>query len=342
MDSKFPFLARYDTSINCYVPTEYTPVAKEEKVVGDAALPVTSAEETCKKSANGDYSKVIGDSSTVAATVVSTTECEEQGEIKPTVTKKPANDASAAAGNSAKVQSGPVNFALKKPKSSAGAKGKMGKVLVDLQRWNKRQQEIQQEAEIKASIAGTNDATPSKLSAANSVLVSTPAPPVASTEKRKESFIKKSGDKIICDLCRRGFKSVEIAKKHEEASELHKKNLTERNANKQQQQQQQQYRDRAAERRQMHPEEEPVEPAPLFPAKKMEKTAAKVSSVPGLVPQPVVEEPSGVGANLLMAMGWEEGKGLGLYVAHLSTQQKQRFSTACETFLSLLLNYSAF
>ncbi|XP_033482561.2 RNA-binding protein 5 isoform X1 [Epinephelus lanceolatus] len=119
--------------------------------------------------------------------------------------------------------------------------------------------------------------------------------------------------KLACLLCRRQFPSKEALIRHQQLSDLHKKNLevhrrtrmTEAELEELERKETElKYRDRAAERREKYGIPEP-------PAPKKKKFAQ---------PTPVVnyEQPTkdglnsdNIGNKMLQAMGWKEGKGLG-------------------------------
>jgi len=86
----------------------------------------------------------------------------------------------------------------------------------------------------------------------------------------KEKTMKTASGKPICTLCRRKFPSIEILRRHEKESGLHKKNLikqmtllaaTEKEKPKEPPVV---YTDRASKRRQMHGEESSLPPRPTF------------------------------------------------------------------------------
>ncbi|KAM4740954.1 RNA-binding protein 5 isoform 3-T3 [Anableps anableps] len=119
--------------------------------------------------------------------------------------------------------------------------------------------------------------------------------------------------KMACLLCRRQFPNKEGLMRHQQLSDLHKKNLEVLRRSKmseaeleelERKETEQKYRDRAAERREKY-----GIPEPPVPKKK------KFSQ-----PAPVVnyEQPTkdgltsdNIGNKMLQAMGWKEGKGLG-------------------------------
>jgi RNA-binding protein 5/10 len=119
-------------------------------------------------------------------------------------------------------------------------------------------------------------------------------------------------DQMCCLLCRRKFVSEPSLRRHEQLSDLHKKNVDdpkliekatadlkalgkEPTSN---------YRDRARERREAH--NQPVKPKPNLPRKQNQapKVAEPKDSTPS---KPAVSK----GAGLLAKMGWSAGAGLG-------------------------------
>jgi len=119
--------------------------------------------------------------------------------------------------------------------------------------------------------------------------------------------------KLVCNLCRRTFKTKEVLDKHISSSKLHKTNLLKRNVGVGQAtvvppsavpaQQQHKYRDRAAERRNKFGVEKPG------PTKV--EASARVASVP--YEQPTKDGLGGdnKGNQMLKSMGWKQGNGLG-------------------------------
>ncbi|CAB1415352.1 unnamed protein product [Pleuronectes platessa] len=119
--------------------------------------------------------------------------------------------------------------------------------------------------------------------------------------------------KLACLLCRRQFPNKESLTRHQQLSDLHKKNLEVHHRSKmteaeleelERKESELKYRDRAAERREKYGIPEP-------PAPKKKKFSQ---------PAPVInyEQPTkdglnsdNIGNKMLQAMGWQEGKGLG-------------------------------
>uniref|UniRef100_I3KS35 RNA binding motif protein 5 n=1 Tax=Oreochromis niloticus TaxID=8128 RepID=I3KS35_ORENI len=119
--------------------------------------------------------------------------------------------------------------------------------------------------------------------------------------------------KMVCLLCRRQFPTKDALLRHQQLSDLHKKNLEIQRRAKlseteleelERKEAELKYRDRAAERREKY-----GIPEPPAPKKKFYKA-----------PSPTVnfEQPTkdgltsdNIGSKMLQAMGWQEGKGLG-------------------------------
>ncbi|KAF8724415.1 hypothetical protein AX14_008838 [Amanita brunnescens Koide BX004] len=131
-------------------------------------------------------------------------------------------------------------------------------------------------------------------------------------------------DALTCLLCARQFKSIEQLKRHNTASDLHKKNYMDPNLRdvarqkvvtrkvSTSQQQQPKYRDRASERRVLF--NQPETPLPEKDNKVFgKKRNSEGPPSPPLPPHPIDlgKDESNVGNKLLKLMGWKEGQGLG-------------------------------
>ncbi|KAG7092216.1 hypothetical protein E1B28_008583 [Marasmius oreades] len=135
-------------------------------------------------------------------------------------------------------------------------------------------------------------------------------------------------DALSCLLCSRQFKSMDQLKRHNNESELHKKNYKDSNSREVARQklaarkaasasnaeQQPKYRDRASERRTLfnQPDAPIAEPDGGYQAGK--KRHADGPPPPPSPPPPPVnpgQDASNVGNKLLKMMGWTEGAGLG-------------------------------
>lgn len=146
--------------------------------------------------------------------------------------------------------------------------------------------------------------------------------------------------KLICNLCKRQFTSVEVLTKHVKLSSLHKQNLEDRKKKKTAAIKEKiVYRDRAKERRMKYGD--PDEPQPS----KLKEKYLKAREVELSLPTPKVDEPIGsenVGNRLLQKMGWTEGQGLGkLNQGRTTIIQVRTFSyltlLSCTYFLLLKL-----
>ncbi|XP_004068657.1 RNA-binding protein 5 [Oryzias latipes] len=119
--------------------------------------------------------------------------------------------------------------------------------------------------------------------------------------------------KLACLLCRRQFPNKESLVRHQQLSDLHKKNLEVLRRSKmteaeleelERKESEQKYRDRAAERREKYGIPEP----PVSKKKKFSQPAPVIN-----YEQPTKDGLSSdnIGNKMLQAMGWKEGKGLG-------------------------------
>ncbi|XP_037534644.1 RNA-binding protein 5 isoform X2 [Nematolebias whitei] len=119
--------------------------------------------------------------------------------------------------------------------------------------------------------------------------------------------------KLACLLCRRQFPNKEGLLRHQQLSDLHKKNLEVLNRSKmseaeleelERKESELKYRDRAAERREKYGIPEP----PALKKKKFSQPAPVIN-----YEQPTKDglNSDNIGNKMLQAMGWKEGKGLG-------------------------------
>uniref|UniRef100_A0A8C6UNN8 RNA binding motif protein 5 n=1 Tax=Neogobius melanostomus TaxID=47308 RepID=A0A8C6UNN8_9GOBI len=120
--------------------------------------------------------------------------------------------------------------------------------------------------------------------------------------------------KLACLLCRRQFPNKESLIRHQQLSDLHKKNLEVLHRSKmteaeleelERKESEMKYRDRAAERREKYGIPEP--PAPK--KKKFSQPAAAAINYEQPTKDGLTSD--NIGNKMLQAMGWKEGKGLG-------------------------------
>ncbi|BEI87992.1 uncharacterized protein CcaverHIS019_0107100 [Cutaneotrichosporon cavernicola] len=192
------------------------------------------------------------------------------------------------------------------------------KVAGFINKWNTKQTELSTPRKPKAP-----NAPPAGVSAANAAPVvqvpvqhQQPTQPSTSNEfdfGDTQNFA--TTGKVACLLCQRQFKSEEMLRKHNAQSELHKTNLADNaireagkrrknNALAAQTGSNQQFRDRAAERRDVHqqPDRPALDPDPRRPVGDKVEAAAPKAPAPE----------KNVGNKLLAKMGWTSGTGLGV------------------------------
>ncbi|KAL1931021.1 hypothetical protein VTP01DRAFT_10158 [Rhizomucor pusillus] len=183
------------------------------------------------------------------------------------------------------------------------------KIHSQLEKWNKKKAELSTSSSSSADPAAEEEAD------------------VFTIAGEHESFADLSIR--ACLLCQRKFKTLQDLSRHEEASELHKKNLADpacvgkarmkmryikTNAEKAEEQAaEQQYRNRAAERRQAYGQpERPVLPsnsAHSHKEKKATERPASAAAAAASVEKPLADD--NIGARMLQQMGWRKGEGLG-------------------------------
>jgi RNA-binding protein 5/10 len=116
-------------------------------------------------------------------------------------------------------------------------------------------------------------------------------------------------NKMACLLCRRAFPSKEVLLKHQQMSDLHKKNVEDllkaKGGGLSQDGSTLQYRDRAKERREKYGQPEPPLPK--------RRRAEEVEAEPIPFEQPTRDgiKDDNIGNRLLQKMGWNSGQGLG-------------------------------
>ncbi|KAI9490342.1 hypothetical protein BDB00DRAFT_838098 [Zychaea mexicana] len=180
-----------------------------------------------------------------------------------------------------------------------------------LQRWN------QKHAELKVQEAQANNDNDGD------------APGDGSTESSLLDFADLT--MMACLLCQRKFKTSQDIQRHQEISQLHKKNLQDpicvekaklkmRDVETEAERQaEQNYRNRAAERRQAYGQpEKPVIPSNGFQHKRaprslqqrhVDKTTTTTTTPSASIEKAITDD--NVGARMLQQMGWRRGEGLG-------------------------------
>ncbi|XP_030585977.1 RNA-binding protein 5-like isoform X2 [Archocentrus centrarchus] len=119
--------------------------------------------------------------------------------------------------------------------------------------------------------------------------------------------------KMVCLLCRRQFPTKDALLRHQQLSDLHKKNLEIQKRAQlseaeleelERKETEQKYRDRAAERREKYGVPEPPAPKKKFYQPPSQTVNYEQPTKDGLTSD-------NIGSKMLQAMGWQEGKGLG-------------------------------
>lgn len=150
-----------------------------------------------------------------------------------------------------------------------------------------------------------------------------------STPEAETEFEFSDVSNLMCLLCARQFKTIDVLKRHNKESDLHKKNFKDANLREiarqkvaarktasaaEQAAEQPKYRDRASERRTLF--NQPDAPMPekdnsSHLPKKRAAEAPRAPTPPPAAPAPPAQDTSNVGNKLLKMMGWKEGAGLG-------------------------------
>ncbi|ORX36419.1 hypothetical protein BD324DRAFT_628787 [Kockovaella imperatae] len=196
------------------------------------------------------------------------------------------------------------------------------KVAKDISKWNTKK------TELSTPIDEGTSAIPRGLSEANAALGvprAGPSTAAATVSKAAQVFDYSdmtTGGKMACLLCQRLFKSEEELGKHTTRSELHKTNLLDSSVCEAGQQRKLaaqaartsdgKYRDRAAERREVHhqPDKPVYEEGTSQPKRKFAEGPKPPPPPPVAAIEPGKDE-SNRGNQLLAKMGWKSGVGLG-------------------------------
>ncbi|THH32967.1 hypothetical protein EUX98_g1229 [Antrodiella citrinella] len=199
------------------------------------------------------------------------------------------------------------------------------KTVNNISKWNQVQEELRdgtvpQTAPVKVTETIQPEAAAPVEVKAPPVKVKAVAPPALV----EQEFEFSDTTKITCLLCARQFKTLDQLKRHNNESDLHKRNFADAalrevahekvKAAKAKAESQPKYRDRASERRIMH--NQPDIPLPEGTTSKVasKKRQAEGPPPPPSPPPPPVnpgQDGNNVGNKLLKMMGWKEGTGLG-------------------------------
>ncbi|KAL7308841.1 hypothetical protein PS15m_010986 [Mucor circinelloides] len=168
------------------------------------------------------------------------------------------------------------------------------KVCSQLERWNKKKEELKHESDLQTE-----------------------------QEMAKSEYADLSA--LACLLCQRKFKQKSDLERHQAISELHKNNLKDPVAvnkaklklqfiqtEQQQEEQTVEYRNRAAERRQAYGQpEKPVLSPPSSPPHRQQSTMSKREQAINQASMYTPIADDNKGARMLANMGWKKGEGLG-------------------------------
>ncbi|KAF8964646.1 hypothetical protein BDZ97DRAFT_1814865 [Flammula alnicola] len=189
------------------------------------------------------------------------------------------------------------------------------KTVNNINKWNQVQEGLAQETPVPSLTTPLKD-TPA-LAAASGVKAPTKASPDPEAE-----FEFSDVATLMCLLCARQFKTLDVLKRHNKESELHKKNYKDSNLREVARQkvaarkagsEQPKYRDRASERRTLF--NQPDAPVPekdtTSAPKKRQIETLPAPSPPPPPPTNLGKDESNMGNKLLKIMGWKEGSGLG-------------------------------
>lgn len=213
--------------------------------------------------------------------------------------------------------------------AGSGARGKRSKgtrddaigvrktAALNIAKWNVQQQ---RDAESESAATGSNAASLPDFSAALEAAKAQAARGGAGDASKPAAETVAAAPKLIaCQLCKRGFKSVEALQKHEARSKLHADNLRKKaEADGQPPSSEPVYRDRAAERRREYGQSKQVKPlfrltrreqAQLDEEERARRLAEATGGARSMAAVPLPEDNKG--AKMLRAMGWDGGSGLG-------------------------------
>ncbi|KAF9036778.1 hypothetical protein BJ165DRAFT_1505888 [Panaeolus papilionaceus] len=189
------------------------------------------------------------------------------------------------------------------------------KTVNNIHKWNQVQEELAHD--VAEPVAPPVQPVPAK-SLAAPVASTSRAPSETAPEADELEFSDSTA--LMCILCSRQFKTLDVLKRHNKESELHKKNYQDASLREVARQkmaarkatEQPKYRDRASERRTLF--NQPDTPMPEKDASSSSSARKKQPTPPPPPPPPPVnpgKDESNVGNKLLKMMGWKEGSGLG-------------------------------
>ncbi|CED84482.1 RNA-binding protein RBM5 and related proteins, contain G-patch and RRM domains [Phaffia rhodozyma] len=198
------------------------------------------------------------------------------------------------------------------------------KIANSINKWNTKQSEL-------ASEPAPSLSAPSSISSENLTPVGVPQSNIINHEEPDGEFEFSDKIKLACLLCQRQLKSLELLSKHNQASDLHKKNLQDatlrevaRNRVKAAREAAglanpptSEYVDRASQRRTLF--NQPEAPVPVsksantvFKRKFVEGPTPIAQPAPPPPPVPLGQDQNNVGNKMLAKMGWKDGQGLGI------------------------------